>query len=259
MPTRPTKPAQSKGLRFHRFYTQELAVLVFWIVVVAAVAVVISRAEARPAMFFTVTAAMLATVLVTRARIRRGCEGLRVVGRAACLDYRTVCGSLGTWHDAGREASVGYSDSLRHSQRASMRTVIAIALTLAANAVFASQVYKCKDANGTVVFSQRPCADDPARVETVDTSRSLKTGTGGSVEEQSEFAAMNEIRRKCAARLDGISGRYAAQRASIARQIAALEASIERTNNNLAGATAESGLRQQIGSLSWKSSCCSGR
>ena len=42
----------------------------------------------------------------------------------------------------------------------------------------------------------------------------------------------------------------AAQRASIARQIAALEASIERTNNNLAGATAESGLRQQIGSLS---------
>lgn len=131
-----------------------------------------------------------------------------------------------------------------------MRTVIAIALTLAANAVFASQVYKCKDVNGTVVFSQRPCADDPAQVETVDTSRSLKTGTGGSVEEQSEFAAMNEIRRKCAARLDGISGRYAAQRASIARQIAALEASIERTNNNLAGATAESGLRQQIGSLS---------
>ena len=75
MPTRPTKPAQSKGLRFHRFYTQELAVLVFWIVVVAAVAVVISRAEARPAMFFTVTAAMLATVLVTRVL----CEGAAIL------------------------------------------------------------------------------------------------------------------------------------------------------------------------------------
>ncbi|MCB1934147.1 MAG: DUF4124 domain-containing protein [Candidatus Accumulibacter sp.] len=130
-----------------------------------------------------------------------------------------------------------------------MRAPIVLALLLATTPATAQKVYKCTAANGTTEFSQRPCSDDPDKVQTVDTSRSLKTGSGGSVADQSDFASMNEVRRRCQVRLDNISSRYAGQRRRIADEIAALESRVARTNNNLAGATLESGLRQQIAGL----------
>lgn len=120
---------------------------------------------------------------------------------------------------------------------------------LASTGTAAQSVYKCVDARGTTVFSQRPCADDPAKVETVDTSRALKTGSGGAVAEQSEFAQMNQLRRRCDDRLRAVQDRYGRDYGRIEREISSLEARSDRASNNLAGATWESGMRSQIAGL----------
>lgn len=125
-------------------------------------------------------------------------------------------------------------------------TLILLVLPMAAPS---PQVYKCTDNAGTVVYSQRPCADDPAKVETVDTSRALRTGSGGSVAEQGEFADLNAVRRDCDGRLNGISARYDSQRRRTAAEIEALERQAAQANNNLAGATYDAGIRQQIAGL----------
>lgn len=130
-----------------------------------------------------------------------------------------------------------------------MDVLWAISLALVAHEATGQSVYKCVDARGTTVFSQRPCADDPARVETVDTSRALKTGSGGSVAEQSEFAQMNQVRRRCDERIRAASSRYGGQFSRIEREIAGLEARLAAASNNLAGATYESGLRGQMTGL----------
>jgi hypothetical protein len=127
--------------------------------------------------------------------------------------------------------------------------LLLLTFVLAPTAVMGQSVYKCIDDRGTTVYSQRPCADDPANVEKVDTSRSLKTGTGGAVAEQSEFAQMNQLRRLCDDRLRSVQERYSRDYGRIAREISSLEARIDNANNNLAGATWESGLRSQIAGL----------
>ena len=47
-------------------------------------------------------------------------------------------------------------------------------------------VFKCTGADGSVVFSEAPCSADPNKVQEVDTSRSLLTGSGGN---QADLAA----------------------------------------------------------------------
>lgn len=130
-----------------------------------------------------------------------------------------------------------------------MNRILFCLLLVSSSAVTGQTVFKCKDNLGNPVFSQRPCADDPAKIETVDTSRSLKTGSGGSVAEEGEYADMNELRRQCQARASEIASRYAATYGRIAGEIAGLESKITLAKNNLAGATWESGMRQQIAGL----------
>jgi hypothetical protein len=53
-----------------------------------------------------------------------------------------------------------------------MKSIFPLLLMLAVqHAAYAGDVYKCKDANGTTVYSQAPCGKD-AQVVNVDTSRS---------------------------------------------------------------------------------------
>jgi hypothetical protein len=47
-------------------------------------------------------------------------------------------------------------------------------------------VYKCTNADGSVVYSGDPCSNDPKKVQTIDTSSALRTGSGGH---QGEIAA----------------------------------------------------------------------
>lgn len=90
-------------------------------------------------------------------------------------------------------------------------------LCLLASTAAAQQVYKCKDASGNPVFSQSPCSTDPAAVEMVDTSRALKTGSGGPAADSSGDAD------SCAAREREITEQYAAANAKLEQQIAELE------------------------------------
>jgi hypothetical protein len=41
-------------------------------------------------------------------------------------------------------------------------------------------VYKCTDAAGNVAYSQNPCSSDPKKMQTIDTSPALRTGSGGN-------------------------------------------------------------------------------
>jgi len=129
-----------------------------------------------------------------------------------------------------------------------MRSVLLLLLMILAASSPSQSVYKCMQ-GGTTVFSQKPCADDPAKMETVDTSRSLRTGTGGSIAELGEMAAISDLRLKCSQHIGAVATRYRNQYGTIAAQISGLERTIARANNNLAGATMESGLRQQIAGL----------
>lgn len=40
-------------------------------------------------------------------------------------------------------------------------------------------VYKCTGADGSVIFSESPCSTDPKKVQEIDTSGALRTGSGG--------------------------------------------------------------------------------
>lgn len=107
-------------------------------------------------------------------------------------------------------------------------------------------VYKCAGANGTVVFSQMPCGKDAKQV---DTSRALRTGTAPNVQGVSDYAALARIDSDCRLAGDQIAQRYASEMAGVNRQIAVLSNSMRYSNNNLAGATRDSGLQTEIASL----------
>lgn len=126
-----------------------------------------------------------------------------------------------------------------------MKAICIVALLFAAP-VWATKVYKCTGADGSVVFSQQPCSDD---AEVVDTSAALKTGSGGSVQGVSDMAAMGKIDHECKMESLAVADRFAARRAGINREIQSTRASIGRTNNNLAGGNLRSGLENKIAQL----------
>lgn len=131
-----------------------------------------------------------------------------------------------------------------------MRKLSILMLALAMPCSLPAQtVYKCTNANGVVEFADKPCADDPAKVETVDTSRSQLTGSGGSLAEQAEFTRMNEIRRTCDSRVAAMADRYRQQYTRISRAIADLEKRISATPYRLRGATQQKEWQTQITAL----------
>lgn len=132
-----------------------------------------------------------------------------------------------------------------------MRTIpiLTLVLVLATPATLAAQtVYKCTEENGTVVYSEQPCAADPAKVETIDTSESLRTGSGGYIDEQSEFARMNQVRRNCETRMEAIGRRYAGQYRRLSDQIEGLEERIANVDRRLAGSAQQGSLQTQLAS-----------
>jgi hypothetical protein len=55
-------------------------------------------------------------------------------------------------------------------------------------------VYKCMGADGTVIFSEAPCSADPKKVQEVDTSAALRTGSGGHLREIAAGVADSDCR-----------------------------------------------------------------
>ena len=55
-------------------------------------------------------------------------------------------------------------------------------------------VYKCTNADGSVVYSDAPCSNDPRKVKTIDTTPALRTGSGGHQDEISASVADSDCR-----------------------------------------------------------------
>ena len=56
--------------------------------------------------------------------------------------------------------------------------------------------YKCTNADGSVIYSQEPCSGDPKKVQTIDTSGALRTGSGGHQDEIAAGVADSDCRDK---------------------------------------------------------------
>lgn len=57
-------------------------------------------------------------------------------------------------------------------------------------------VYKCTGADGTIIFSESPCSTDPKKVQEVDTSGALHTGSGGHLREIAAGVADSDCRAR---------------------------------------------------------------
>jgi len=56
--------------------------------------------------------------------------------------------------------------------------------------------YKCMGADGTVIFSESPCSTDPKKVQEIDTSSALKTGSGGHLRDIAAGVADTDCRSR---------------------------------------------------------------
>lgn len=93
-------------------------------------------------------------------------------------------------------------------------SAVLLILMLSSSLALAQQVYKCKDARGNPVFAQSPCSADPAAVEVVDTSRSLKTGSSGPLDE-----VISSGDDSCGGRQQAIAARYIAANNKLDQQM----------------------------------------
>jgi colicin import membrane protein len=129
-----------------------------------------------------------------------------------------------------------------------MRTLAClILLSLSAPTVMATQtVYKCVEADGTIVYSEQPCSTDPGKIETIVTTGADTAGSRDALAEQSEFVRMNDVRRRCDARINAINNDYAAQYRRIADEIARVEEQIRGVDYRVRGSTYDTDLRRRI-------------
>jgi hypothetical protein len=130
-----------------------------------------------------------------------------------------------------------------------MKLFLFCALALLATAAHADRkIYSCRDAAGNAVFSPQPCGADSKEV-------AIDAGHAGNDTQPQSSDAINAIS-------DGVADsdcRREAKKNSVYSNDATIQ-DLERrkknladqasyANNNLAGATYESGIRQQIGDL----------
>ena len=130
--------------------------------------------------------------------------------------------------------------------------VVVLAMALSPT-VAEGQVYRCKGPSGTV-YSQQPCSADAAPVAVRGTRAATPVEGGGDARDAiARSTAMSDAgirERSClSAASDRIYGPSNDRVADYQRQISGLNSQLSRTNNNLAGATAASGIREQIAGL----------
>lgn len=136
-----------------------------------------------------------------------------------------------------------------------MRLLLAIALLLPMTCS-AGAVFKCKGANGATVFSEKPCGADAQEVKLrADPVQAATTPESAAQAREAEAStvARNTIgiqARKCRDAANySVTSVSNSRIAGYRQRIAALEARIATRANNLAGATWESGMRQEIAAL----------
>lgn len=123
--------------------------------------------------------------------------------------------------------------------------------------LWAQTIYRCKDAHGSTIYSQMPCTSDGKGQEEIELknekSAERTPEESARVEDLQRRGAMVSIAsREAACIRNGIDNVWRPVNARIRQhegQISQLEADTRRARNNLAGATWEAGLREQISGL----------
>lgn len=140
-----------------------------------------------------------------------------------------------------------------------MRNFIAVVLLAGMAAISPATgqtIYKCKSATGSNIYSQEPCGKHGDKV-TLAPVRKLSPMQQSRVDaqntkyaEQDKAQQLNRRQEQCVRNMT--SGQLSGSDERIYRyrkQIRGLQATVRRASNNLAGATWESGLREQISGL----------
>lgn len=116
-------------------------------------------------------------------------------------------------------------------------------------AASAQTIYKCTEADGTMVYAEQPCSTNPTKVETLELVGAQDNSTRDALAEQSEFVRLNDVRRQCELQIESIGKRYDPQHRRVANDIARLEAQIKALDYRLRGTTVDTDLRRQIPEL----------
>ena len=98
-----------------------------------------------------------------------------------------------------------------------------LVLLLSPSLAIGQSVFKCEE-NGVTVFSQRPCADDPAKVESVDVTRANRTPTPPRaapvvMSESTKAALLLGQLQRCSDESDAVKKRYAVAIATAGRKM----------------------------------------
>lgn len=110
-------------------------------------------------------------------------------------------------------------------------------------------VYKCVNAaDGSVVYSDSACSADPKKVQTIDTSGALRTGSGGHQDDIAASVADSDCRSKA---FETTHAGYDAKMAESNAHIAEYRKRGEtlRAQMNIGGAAVDQSLRQQLDEL----------
>jgi len=108
-------------------------------------------------------------------------------------------------------------------------------------------VYKCTNADGSVIYAQDPCSSDPKKMQTLDTSGALRTGSGGHQNEIAASVADSDCRDNAYN-----SSRVSADRITQSNEhIATYRQQLEvlQSDANYAGATPDPATRKAIDDL----------
>jgi hypothetical protein len=108
-------------------------------------------------------------------------------------------------------------------------------------------VYKCTNADGSVIYAQEPCSSDPKKMQTLDTSGALRTGSGGHQNEIADSVADSDCRDTAYN-----SSRVSADRITVSNEhIATYRQQLEvlQSDANYGGGTADPAMRKAIDDL----------
>ena len=130
-----------------------------------------------------------------------------------------------------------------------MKPIIALLALVVLTSAAHAQVYRCT-IDGRVVFSDQPCAEDAVELD-VRPAAGVGTGVGtdsawSSAREGADAMARDRRLREIDREMDAIERRITRDTRAMDHEIARLRHSMRYSNNNLAGATRDVSLTQEM-------------
>lgn len=127
-----------------------------------------------------------------------------------------------------------------------MLRMILVSLLALASAPVAAEAYKC-EVDGKVTFSDRPCGENQEKVEVrVHQPSGPAWDYKGALEEQDQYLERDRLERE----ISQVEARIRYLRRQRDAEIAALRRSQQYSANNLAGATRDQSIAQQMQAVS---------